>query len=149
MGVGGNCRLYQELRERQGLIYAAYTVRAEHEDAGHYSVYTATDPAKVEQVIEGILAEIRRLQEEPVSKAELAAAKTNYEGSLAVSFETNLKLAGILGVETLLTGEFEPFAESVRRVRAATQDDILNVANQHLDTDRYAIAMVGQKPLQQ
>jgi zinc protease len=108
-------------------------------------VYTATTPPQVDRVIESILAQIMRLREEPVGEAELAAAKTSYEGSLAVSFETNLYLAGIVGIETLLTGEFESFEESARRVRAVTREDILRVANQYLDASRYAIAMVGAK----
>jgi len=143
LGGGGRSRLYRELRDRRGLVYAVYAVRAEHEDTGHFAVYTATDPGRVEEVLEAILGQVRRLQVEPVDEAELRAAQTNYEGSLPVSFETNLSLASIVGLETLLTGEFEPFAEAGRRVRAVTPEDVLRVANTHLDTGRYALAMVG------
>jgi predicted Zn-dependent peptidase len=143
LGAGGRSRLYWELRERRGLVYAVYAVRAEHEDTGHFAVYTATDPGRVQEVLDVMLGEIRRLQVEPVDEAELRAAQTNYEGSLAVSFETNLSLAGIVGLETLLTGQFEPFAEAGRRVRAVTPEDVPRVANRYLDTERYAVAMVG------
>jgi predicted Zn-dependent peptidase len=80
---------------------------------------------------------------EPVGEAELRAAQTNYEGSLAVSFETNLSLAGIVGLETLLTGQFESFSEAGRRVRNVTPQDVLRVANLYFDPDCYAVAMVG------
>jgi predicted Zn-dependent peptidase len=143
LGVGGRCRLYRELRERRGLAYAVHTMRAEHEDTGHLAIYTAADPGRVQEVLDAILGEIRRLQVEPVSEAELRAAQTNYEGSLAVSFEMNLSLAGIVGLETLLTGQFEPFAQAGRRVRRVTPEDVLRVANRYLDTTRYALAMVG------
>jgi predicted Zn-dependent peptidase len=143
LGVGGRSRLYRELRERRGLVYAVYAVRAEHEDAGHFAVYTATDPGHVQEVLDAILGQIRRLQAEPVDEAELRAAQTNYEGSLAVSFETNLSLAGIVGLEALLTGEFQPFGEAGRRVRAVTPEDVLRVAKQYFDPACYALAMVG------
>ena len=143
LGAGGNSRLYQELRERQGLAYTVRAIRTEHAGMGHFSVYTATDPNSAQQAIEAILGEVERLQREPVRAAELETAKTNYEGSLAVSFETNLRMAGIIGVETLLMGEFEPFEEAVRRVQAVSADDILRVANEYFDTDRYAIATLG------
>jgi zinc protease len=120
-----------------------YAVRAEHEDTGHFAIYTATDPGRMQDVLDGIQGEIRRLQVERVDQAELRAAQANYEGSLAVSFETNLSLAGIVGVETLLTGRFEPFAEAGRRVRGVTPEDVLRVANRYLDPARYALAMVG------
>jgi predicted Zn-dependent peptidase len=143
LGGGGRSRLYRELRDRRGLAYAVYAVRAEHEDTGHFAVYTSTDPSRVQEVREAILGEIRRLQVEPVGEAELRAAQANYEGSLAVSFETNLSLAGIVGLETLLTGEFQPFAEAGRRVRGVTPEDVVRVANRYFDTERYAVAMVG------
>lgn len=143
LGGGGRSRLYRELRDRRGLVYAVYAVRAEHEDAGHFAVYTAADPGRVEEVLEAILGQVRRLRVEPVDEAELRAAQTNYEGSLPLSFETNLSLAGIVGLETLLTGEFEPFAEAGRRVRAVSPEDVLRVANTYLDAGRYALAMVG------
>jgi len=143
LGVGGRSRLYRELRERRGLVYAVQSVRAEHEDTGHLAIYLAADPARVQEVVEAIMGEIRRLQVEPVGEAELRAAQTNYEGSLAVSFETNLSLAGIVGLETLLTGQFEPFAEAGRRVRGVTPEDVLRVANHYFDPERYALAMVG------
>lgn len=143
LGVGGRSRLYRELRERRGLVYAVVAVRAEHEDTGHFSIYTATDPAHVQEVLDRILGEIRRLQVEPVEEAELRAVQTSYEGSLAVSFETNLSLAGIVGLETLLTGWFEPFAEAGRRVRSVTPEDVLRVVNRYFDGACYALAMVG------
>jgi predicted Zn-dependent peptidase len=143
LGVGGHSRLYQELRERRGLVYAVLAVRAEHEDTGHFAVYTATDPDRVQEALDVILGEIRRLQVEPVGEAELRAAQTSYEGSLAVSFETNLSLAGIVGLETLLTGEFESFEEAGRRVRSVAQEDVQRVANRYLDPAHYALAMVG------
>jgi zinc protease len=143
LGVGGNSRLYRALREQQGLVYTVWTARAEHEDAGHFAVYTATDPARVEATVEAILGQIKRLQSEPVSDAELEAARMNYEGSMAVSFERNLYMAGIVGIETLLTGAFESFAEATRRVRAVTHEDILRVADQYLDLERYVTATVG------
>lgn len=145
LGVGGNCRLHRELREQQGLVYAVWTARAEHEDAGHFAIYTAIDPAKVETTVEAVLSQIKQLQSESVPDAELEAARTNYEGSMAVSFETNLHMAGIVGIETLLTGAFEPFEEAARRVRAVTPQDIVRVANRYLDTERYALATVGSK----
>jgi predicted Zn-dependent peptidase len=140
---GGRSRLYRELRDRRGLVYTVYAARAEHEDTGHFAIYTATDPGRVQEVLQAILEEVRRLQAEAVGEAELRAAQTNYEGSLAVSFETNLSLAGIVGLETVLTGQFEPFAEAGRRVRSVTPEDVLRVANTYLHPERYALAMVG------
>jgi predicted Zn-dependent peptidase len=143
LAAGGRSRLYRELRESRGLAYAVYAVRAEHEDTGHFAVYTATDPGRVQEALDAILEQIGRLRVEPVDEAELRAAQMNYDGSLAVNFETNLSLAGIVGLETLLTGQFESFEEAAQRIYRVTSEDVLRVAHHRFDMDRYVLAMVG------
>lgn len=145
LGVGGSSRLYQRLREEQQLAYTVATAVATYEDIGHFAIYTACETAKVEAVRAVIFEEIARLREQPVSDDELGRVKTSYEGSLAVNFETNLQVAGIHGVEALLH-QIEPFDESTRRVNAVTQEDILRVAQQYLNPERYVSVAMGRKP---
>lgn len=144
LGKGSHSRLYRELRLRQRL-YEVHTARAEHEDTGHFCIYTAANPGQTEQVLQSLLAQVRCLQDEPITQDELRIAQASYAGSLPVSFETNVSLAGIVGLETLLAGEFEPFAESARRVESVTPEDVLRVANGYFDTERYALATVGPR----
>jgi len=83
------------------------------------------------------------IRKEPVGDEELGHIKTSYEGSLAVNFETNLQVASIHGVEALLD-RIEPFEESVRRIHAVTQEDILRVAQQYFDLERYISVAMGR-----
>lgn len=145
LGVGGSSRLYQRLREEQQLAYTVATVTATYEDIGHFAIYTACDPAKVETVRTAIFEEIARLREKRVGDEEFGRVKTSYEGSLAVNFETNLQIASIHGVEALLD-RIEPFEESVRRINAVTQEDILQVARQYFDPECYVSVAMGPKP---
>jgi predicted Zn-dependent peptidase len=145
LGVGGSSRLYQRLREEQQLAYTVATATATYEDIGHFAIYTACQPDKVETVRAAILEAVARLREQPVDDEELGRVKTSYEGSLAVNFETNLKLASIHGVEALLD-RIEPFEEGVRRINAVTQEDILRVAQRYLDLERYVSVAMGPKP---
>ncbi len=145
LGVGGSSRLYQRLREEQQLVYTVATATATYEDIGHFAIYTACDPAKVDAVCTAILEEMARLREQPVGDEELGRVKTSYEGSLAVNFETNLQVASIHGVEALLD-RIEPFEEAVRQINAVTQEDILRVAQQYFDLERYVSVAMGPKP---
>jgi predicted Zn-dependent peptidase len=144
-GVGGSSRLYQRLREEQQLAYTVATAVAPYEDTGHFAVYTACKPDKVETVRTAIFDEMARLREQPVDDEELERVKTSYEGSLAVNFETNLQVASIHGVEALLD-RIEPFEEAVRRINAVTQEDILRVARRYFDLERYVSVAMGPKP---
>jgi len=145
LGVGGSSRLYQRLREEQQLAYTVATATATYEDTGHFAIYTACQPDKVGTVHTAIFDEIARLREQPVDDEELGRVKTSYEGSLAVNFETNLQIASIHGIEALLH-RIEPFEESVRRINAVTQEDILRVAQQYFDPERYVNVAMGPKP---
>ena len=145
LGVGGSSRLYQRLREEQQLAYTVATAAATYEDIGHFAIYTACQPDKVDTVRAAIFEEMVRLREQSVDDEELGRVKTSYEGSLAVNFETNLQVASIHGVEALLD-RIEPFEEAVRRISAVTQADILRVAQQYFDLERYASVAMGPKP---
>ncbi len=145
LGVGGSARLYQRLREEQQLAYTVATAVAAYEDIGHFAIYTACKPDKVDTVRTAIFEEIARLREQPVDDEELGRVKTSYEGSLAVNFETNLRIASIHGVEALLD-RIEPFEVAVRRINAVTQEDILRVAQQYFDLERYVSVAMGPKP---
>lgn len=144
LGMGGSARLYQRLREERRLAYSVNTVTAHYEDAGYFAVHTACDPQNVAQVQQTILDEWDRLRHQGVSEDELSAAKSNYAGTLARRFETNLALASIFGVEGLLH-RVETFEEAVERINAVGRDDVLRVAHKYLDVDRYVAVSVGRE----
>lgn len=145
LGVGGSCRLYQRLREKDSLVYNISSVRAIYEDVGYFAIYAMTPPSKLNAVRRAILEEIQRLREEPVTKEELAEAKQSYEGALAVNSESNLWVAGIYGVEELFH-HIEPLTTSLQRIKAVTQGDIQRVAKTYFDPERYVSVVVGPTP---
>jgi predicted Zn-dependent peptidase len=147
LGMGGSARLYQRLREERRLVYSVNTVTAHYEDAGYFAVHTACDPQNVAQVQQTILDEWDRLRHQGVSEDELSAAKSNYAGTLARRFETNLALASIFGVEGLLH-RVETFEKAIGRINAVGRDDVLRVAQQYLDVDCYVAAVVGRERMQ-
>lgn len=144
LGQGASSRLHHALRTERGLVYTVSSVAMSYADRGYLAVYTACAPENVEPVSTAILDELDRVRREGVGAAELAAAKTNYEGSLARSFETVLSLASIIGIEELLH-RIVPFAESVARIREVTTAEVQRTTAEVLSLDRYAIAVIGRR----
>ena len=144
LGMGGSGRLYQRLREEQGLVYNVNTVTASYEDAGFLGVRAACAPENVEAVREAILAEWDSLRQDGLGGQEMEAVKGNYAGTLARRFETNAAVAGISGIEGLLLHQVEPFDKAVARIEAVTQAQILDAAQRYLNCERYALATVGR-----
>lgn len=144
LGTGGSARLYQRLREQTHSVYNVNTVTAHYEDAGYFAIHTACAPQNTLQVQAAILEEWDKLRQQRVSADELSAAKSNYAGTLARCFETNLAVAGIFGLEGLLH-QVEPFAAAVQRMNAVQREDIQRVAQKYLDVDKSVTATVGSK----
>ena len=143
LGMGGSARLYQRLREQERLVYGVRTVTAHYEDAGYLAVRCACDPHRLPQVRAAILEEWDRLCQDGVAGQELRAAQDNYAGTLARSFETNLAVAGIHGVEALLD-RIEPFEEAVRRIRGVQADEVMRAARTYLDAQRAVSVTIGR-----
>jgi predicted Zn-dependent peptidase len=144
LGMGGSARLHQRLRETEQLAYAVNTLTAPYEDAGFLAVQAACAPENVPRVRQAILEEWDKLCQKAVDNAELSAAQGNYLGTVARRFETNLALAGIFGVESLL-GQVESLEAAAARIEAVTAADVLRVAQTHLTSDRHVAVMLGPK----
>ena len=143
LGWGGSARLYQRLREEERLVYTVNTVTAHYEDAGYFAVHTSCHPSHLPRVEQAILETWDQLRQHGVSEEELRDAQSNYAGTLARRFETNLALAGILGLEGLLH-KVETLEEATQRINAVTREDVLRVARKYLDVERYVWASVGR-----
>ncbi len=143
LGMGGSARLYQHMREQKQLVYSVNTVTAHYEDVGYFAVHTVCDPQKVSEVRQAILEEWDGLRRQGVTEGELGDAKSNYAGTQALRAETNLALASIFGTEGLLY-RIETFEEAISRINAVRQEDVLRVARQYLDTERYVAVTVGR-----
>ncbi len=144
LGRGATSRLHQALRTERGLVYHVSSVAMSYADRGYFAAYTTCAPEHTPTVTAVILDELDRMRTKGVSEEELAAAKTNYEGSLARYFETVLSLASITGIEELLA-RVEPFEESVARIRQVTVDEVHRAAAEVLALDDYAISIVGRR----
>ena len=108
-----------------------------------WQVSTGVAPDKAEQAIASIRAEIRRMQDEPVTEEELADCQAYRTGSLPVSLETNDGLSDIImNIEYLGLGDdyLQRFPAIINSVTVA---DIQRVAQTWLDPDAFILALAG------
>ncbi|MCO5190962.1 MAG: insulinase family protein [Anaerolineae bacterium] len=136
-------RLGKNVREEKGLSYYVYSVLTGGLLPSPWTVRTGVAPHDVELAIDSIRAEIRRIQDEPVSADELADTQAYLTGSLPVSLETNDGLASIiedlelydLGLDYLDNYRDAIYTVSAERVQQAAQT--------YFSADEIAIAVVG------
>ena len=89
LGGGMSSRLFQNIRERQGLVYAIYSELNPYRDTGCLSVYAGTSLESASKVVESIVQEFRNLKSDSIPEEELRRAKDQLKGSLMLSLESS------------------------------------------------------------
>lgn len=139
-------RLFLELRDRQGLAYSVSAFASEGVDPGVFGVYFACAPAAVDRAVAGVLAELKRLRDVPVSADELGEARKYLLGSYEISLQTNSSQADELAFNEaygLGVDGGERYRDSLAHVTPAA---IQAAARGYFTLDAYTLAIVGPKP---
>ena len=87
LGGGMSSRLFSEVRERRGLAYYVFAQHGQYLDAGSLYAQAGVDLARADEAVRTILAELRKLRDEPVPADELAKAKSYLRGRLVLGLE--------------------------------------------------------------
>jgi predicted Zn-dependent peptidase len=143
LGRGMSSRLFKEVRERRGLAYSISSGASRLRDIGTLTVSAGVTRDDQEEALEVIVAELRRLVDEPVGAAELQRAIDYVAGSMRLSQETARAVGQRNGNQLLMDGELESIEESVAAFRAITAEEVQGVAERIIGPRDYAIAVVG------
>ena len=142
LGGGMSSRLFQEIREKRGLVYSVFSYRAAYLESGVLAVYAGTAPGRAQEVLALIDDELDKLATGPLTDRELAVAKGHIKGSLALSLEDSAGRMNRIGRGQLIHGEVLTFEEIVARTEAVTHDDLRRVADKVFGNER-VLAVVG------
>jgi zinc protease len=144
LGGGGlTSRLAQEVREKRGLAYSVYCGLDPLKHAGVIVGGVATENARVQQSIEVIRAEWKRMRDDGPTAEELESAKTYLTGSFPLSLDSTGRIAA-----TLVSIERDELGIDYLNKRDAliggvTLDDAKRVAKRLLDPDALSFVVVG------
>jgi predicted Zn-dependent peptidase len=143
LGGGMSSRLFQEVREKRGLVYSVYSYQAAYRAAGLFGAYAATSPENVQACIDVIAEEFERLNGEPVGSDELLNAKEHIKGSLTLSLESTSSRMIRLGRNEFALGREVSPEEVELAVDAVTAEDILALARDVLDPGGIGLCVLG------
>jgi predicted Zn-dependent peptidase len=143
LGGGMSSRLFQNIRERQGLAYSVFSDVNPYSDAGVLSVYAGTAPKTAEQLIRSVLEEFRSLSDRPLTAEELRRGKDQLKGSLVLSLESSGARMSQLARHELYFGRFFSVEELLASIEAVTAEEIQQIAKETFAPERIAAAVVG------
>ncbi|PJI42454.1 pitrilysin family protein [Ferrovibrio sp.] len=143
-GGGMTSRLFEEVREKRGLVYSVGTQLTPYKAAALVSGSLATANAQVGDALKLVRAELARVAKEGVTDGEMASAKSYMTGSFPLRLTSNAAIAGML-VAIQNTGLPPDYIDAYPGlINAVTQDDILRVAQRLFARDDYLVVVVGQ-----
>lgn len=143
LGGGMSSRLFQNIRERQGLAYAVFSEISPYRDTGCLSIYAGTSVDAARKVVQLILTELRRFKEEPVSEEELRRGKDYLKGSLILGLESTSHRMANLARQELYFGRFFSLDELIEDIERVTADDVQRVAQQFFDSRLITLSVLG------
>jgi zinc protease len=144
-GAGFTARIPQRLRDELGLAYttfASITMTAGM-DPGRFVAFIGTSPENMKLATEGLINEIRRIIEEPVTAQELQDAKDYLTGSFVFAFESSPQIARFLVHAEVYGLGFDYVEKYPEYIRAVTIEEISRVAKKYLDSENYTLVVVG------
>ena len=142
-GLGG--RFFEELRDKQSLCYTVHATASERRAAGTFHTYIATSPEKEMAARQGLLHEIEKLRDAPVTAEELERAKTYAIGMHQIRQQSGGAVLGEI-VDAWMFGALRELDEFPSRVRAVTTTAIRDTARKYLDPDRRVEGIVRGMP---
>jgi predicted Zn-dependent peptidase len=143
LGGGMSSRLFQRVREQEGLVYAIASYHNGYLHGGYQAVYAACAPKNVRRVLDSTLAELRKFRNEGATADELASAKLHLKGSILLSLEsTTSRMSGIARQEYYFGQQYTP-DDIIEHIDAVTLDDILRAAQTVVDPESLSLTMLG------
>ena len=138
----GSLYLFQEVREKRGLVYSIYTLLSSYRDNGVFGVYAATSADKVEELTKVVIEELQKMKYD-IEEKEFKRTKAQFEAGLLMSRENNHTLCEQIVNQTMVFGRSFTTDEIMQKINAVTIDDVKNLTDRILSSDA-SIVTVGK-----
>jgi predicted Zn-dependent peptidase len=143
LGGSTSSRLFQEVREKRGLAYSVYSYSSQYLDSGQVGMYVGTRPDNVQEALQVMGDELRRLRDHGVADDELARGRENVKGRTVLSMESMLARMNRLGSSVLTGIPLLSLDEMLAKTDAVGADDIAALVEELYGPTRLSAAAVG------
>jgi len=143
LGGSMSSRLFQEVREKEGLAYSIYSFLESHSDTGAFVVSAGTTADKFSNVMDIVLRELKRLKSEPLSEELLAAAREQLKGNILLSLESSDNIMSKLAKNEIYLGGYQSIEQVMAGFSAVTAETVLDLCNDIFDENCFTLQLLG------
>jgi len=145
LGGSASSRLFQEIREKRGMAYSVYTYGSQYAETGQVGIYVGTREDNLRECLDVTAAELQDVAAGNLRDGELDRAKENLEGRLLLSLESTSNRMTRLGRALVSETELVTVRETIRRIRAVTEEDVAAAARDLFAPERLSAAGIGPR----
>lgn len=142
LGGGMSSRLFQEVREKRGLVYSVFSFHSAYQDDGQFVLYAGTGPERLPELMPVLCDQIAKVANDLMTEAELVRAKAQMRASLVMSRESMMTRANQHAKHLIHFGSALDVTEKLRQIDSVTLEDIRRVAQKIFGT-RPTLAGLG------
>lgn len=146
LGGSMSSRLFQEVREKRGLVYQINTSAVAYREGGYFAVHANCSPENYKQVIEVTQEQLRSVCEAKLGEEEVRNAKHQLRGSLLMSTESVNGRMSANAKSLLFHGRVITVDEIIRQIEAVDVDKVVAVAQDLFGNGEMALAGIGSFP---
>jgi len=142
LGGGMSSRLFQEVREKRGLVYSTYASHTSFVDEGQFEIYAGTGPDKLPELMPVICDELKKIRDIKVSDEELSRAKAQIKSSILMSRESMLSRVNRQAKYLINTNTNLDIQLLIQKIDAITVRDIQGMAL-HIFAEKPTLSALG------
>lgn len=143
LGNSFSSRLFQKVREREGLCYTISSNSLHYSDVGEVTISFSTSLKNIPLVLESVNRELKLINTGDITIEELRRAKDKFKGNFLLAKESNDWKMVRMAVQELIYGHLIPYDETIRKVEAVKLEDINQIADDIFKGKRFSFASVG------
>ena len=141
MGAGGSSRLFQEIREKRGLVYSIYASVESFSDSGTFQVVAGTGKNEIKELLPVLCNELINSPKNLTEK-EIEKSKAQLKTSTLMSIESTMANATIAAYQLFRYGKLIDMKERIEKINNVTKTSIEKVANKLLSS-KPTISSIG------
>lgn len=144
LGGSSTSRLFQRIREDEGLVYSIYSEQEFYREKGELGIYASMSTENLEDVYRLVKEEIISLNENGITEEELNNSKEQLKGEFMLGMESTESRMNAIGKYMLITGKVETLEDVIEGLNSITMDDINRVISDVLDINKMGVCVVGK-----
>ncbi|MGE3973848.1 MAG: M16 family metallopeptidase [Bdellovibrionales bacterium] len=143
LGGGMTSKLYQRVREDEGLAYAVYSSLSTFTDTGLINIYAHTSSDQAQKVVRIIQDELKRIKKEGLADSDLSLFKNQVRAGILLGADDMENRMNSLGVNEIVFREYRPVDQVVEEIEAVTLKSMKEYIRKYLDLDKMSLLIMG------